>query len=69
MERKRAAGIPINMDDFKTENKENKGTPSTKRKAALGPHSSSKKTKSGGPVKQPSASPDEDDEDDEDDDG
>jgi len=50
--------------------KENKVTPSSmKRKAPSGPHSVSKKAKSGGPVKQPSASADEDDEDDVSDDG
>jgi len=68
MERKSKGGEDMGgLDDM---DKENKGTPSsTKRKAPSGPHSTSKKSKSGGPVKQPSTSPDEDDEDDVSDDG
>jgi nuclear transcription factor Y alpha len=73
MERKKAAGIEINMDDFKTEKdiarEQARAEKSAKRKAESGLSSMAKKTKSGGPVKLPSASPDEDEEDDEDDDG
>lgn len=72
MDRKKAAGIEINMDDFKTEKdfareaaRAAKSAP--KRKAEPGLNSMAKKAKSGGPVKLPS--PEEDDEDDDEDDG
>jgi hypothetical protein len=53
-------GGGILRDDL---DKENKGATTGKRKADAGPSSASKKAKSGGPVKQPNASADEDDED------
>ncbi|QDS67977.1 hypothetical protein FKW77_009156 [Venturia effusa] len=71
MERKKAAGEEINMDDFKTEKdiarEVARAEKSAKRKAESGHNSMAKKAKSGGPVKLPS--PDEDDEDDDEDDG
>jgi nuclear transcription factor Y alpha len=71
MERKKAAGIEINMDDFKTEKdiarEQARAEKSAKRKAESGLNSMNKKAKSGGPVKLPS--PEEDDEDDDEEDG
>jgi nuclear transcription factor Y alpha len=66
MERKTKAGEDVS-EMFKEEiaNKEAaKGTPGSKRKAPAGANASAKKAKSGGPVKQPSTSADEEDDDD-----